>query len=152
MILIDLPKAIDTINHEILLKKLEAVGFSDKCIRWFGSYLYNQIFFTEEVNQLSDYGKISCCYLKALFQDFLLFLVHVNNMPQAVKSNLFLNANNTCLMHQHRDVEEIEKQLSKDFENVSDWFVNNKFSIHFGEDKTKSILFASKLKIKSAIN
>ena len=55
-------------------------------------------------------------------------------------------------MYQHRDVEDIEKQLNKDFENVSDWFVDNKFSIHFGEDKTKSILFASKLKIKSAIN
>ena len=29
-----------------------------------------------------------------------------------------------------------------------DWFVDNKLSIHFGEDKTKSILFASKRKIK----
>ena len=53
-------------------------------------------------------------------------------------------------MYQHRDVEDIEKQLNKDFENVSDWFVDNKFSIHFGEDKTKSILFESKRKIKSA--
>ena len=35
-------------------------------------------------------------------------------------------------------------------ESVCDWFVDNKLSIHFGEDKTKSILFASKCKIKSA--
>ena len=41
-------------------------------------------------------------------------------MPQAVKSNLFLYVNDSCLLHQHRDVEEIEKQLSKDFENVFD--------------------------------
>ena len=33
MILIDLQKTIDTIKHEILLKKLKAIGFSDKCIR-----------------------------------------------------------------------------------------------------------------------
>ena len=53
-------------------------------------------------------------------------------------------------MSQHRDVNKIKKQLNKDFENVSDWFVDNKLSIHFGEDKTKSILFASKRKIKNA--
>ena len=39
MVLIDLQNAFDTINHEILLKKLEAIGFSDQCIRWFWSYL-----------------------------------------------------------------------------------------------------------------
>ena len=36
------------------------------------------------------------------------------------------------------------KKLSEDFENLCYWFVDNKLSIHFGEDKTKSILFASK--------
>ena len=80
----------------------------------------------------------------------LLFLICVNDIPQAVKSNLFLYADDSCLMYQHRDVNEIKKQLSKDFENVCNWFVDNKLSIHFGEDKTKSILFASKRKIKSA--
>ena len=55
-----------------------------------------------------------------------------------------------CLIYQHRDIEDIEKQLKSDFENVCDLFVHNKLSIHFGEDKTKSILFASKRKIKSA--
>ena len=71
-------------------------------------------------------------------------------MSQAVKSNLFLYADDSCLMYQHRDVEEIEKQLSKDFENICDWYVRKKLSMRFGEDKTKSILFASKRKIKSA--
>ena len=72
-------------------------------------------------------------------------------MPhQAVKSNLFLYADDSCLMYQHRDVNEIEKQLNNDLENVCNWFIDTKLSIHFGEDKTKSILFASKRKIKSA--
>ena len=53
-------------------------------------------------------------------------------------------------MYQNRDIEENEKQLNKDFENVCNWFVNNKSSINFGEDKTKAILFASKRKIISA--
>ena len=52
--------------------------------------------------------------------------------------------------YQRRDVEEIVKQLNKDFENICSWFVENKLNIHFREDKTKSILFASKSKMKSA--
>ena len=39
-------------------------------------------------------------------------------------------------------------QLNEDFANICDWFVGNKLSIRFGEDKTISILFASKRKIK----
>ena len=54
-------------------------------------------------------------------------------------------------MYQQKDVEETEKQLNKDFENVRDWFVDNKLGIHIGEDKTKSILFASKRNIKIKI-
>ena len=150
MILIDLQKAFDTINHEILLKKLEAIGFSDKCIRWLWSYLYERIFFIEIEKQLSDFGKASCGVHQVSVLRPLLFLIYVNDMPQAVKSNLFLYADDSCLMYQHRDVEETQKQQNKDFENVCDWFVYNKLRIYFGEDKTKSILFASKRKIKSA--
>ena len=69
-------------------------------------------------------------------------------MSQAVKCNLFLYANDTCLVCQHKNINEIEKQLNKDFESICDWFVDNKLSIHFGDGKTKSILFASKFKIK----
>ena len=47
-----------------------------------------------------------------------------------------------------KNVKDIEKQLNEDFPNICDWFVDNKLSIHFGEDKTKSILFPSKGKIK----
>ena len=47
-----------------------------------------------------------------------------------------------------KNVKDIEKQLNEDFANMCDWFVDNKLSIHFGEDKTNSILFASKRKMK----
>ena len=80
----------------------------------------------------------------------LKFLIYVNDIPQAVKSNVFLYTEDSCFIDHHRDVEKIEKQLNKDFWNVCDWFVDNKLRIHFGEDKTKSILFASKHKIKRA--
>ena len=67
-------------------------------------------------------------------------------MPQAVKSNLFLYTGDSCLIFQGKDVIEIEKQLNGDFTNICKWFVDNRLSIQVGEDKTKSIVFASKHK------
>ena len=69
-------------------------------------------------------------------------------MPHAVKSNLFLYADDSCLAFQGKDVIEIEKQLNEDYAKISEWFVDNRLSIHFGEDKTKSLHFASKRKMK----
>ena len=69
-------------------------------------------------------------------------------MSQAVKCNVFLYADDTCIVCQDKDINEIGKQLNKNFENICDWFVDNKLSIHFGDGKTKSILFATKFKIK----
>ena len=109
MILIDLQKAFDTINYEILLKTLKTIGFLDKCIQWFWSGVFKQIFFIEIENQLSDFGKVSCGVPQCSILGPLLFLIYVNDMPQAAKSNLFFYADNSCLIYQHRDVNEIEK-------------------------------------------
>ena len=73
----------------------------------------------------------------------------MNDIPQAVKSTLLLYADDSCILYQHKEVDEIEKHPNKDFENICDWFVDNKLSTHIGEDKTKSILCASKRRSKN---
>ena len=65
-------------------------------------------------------------------------------MPQAVDCDLFLYADDTCLLIQRKDLERIKEELTKKFSYICDWFVDNKLSIYFGEDETKSILFSSK--------
>ena len=55
-------------------------------------------------------------------------------------------------MFQHKKVEEIKRVLNNGFENICDCLVDNKLSIHFGEDKTKLILFTSPRKIKVVKN
>ena len=77
-----------------------------------------------------------------------MFLIYVSDLSQDVKSNLFLYADDSFLMYKRRDVKEIEELLNKYFENVCDWFIGNKLNILFGEDKSKSILFASECKSK----
>ena len=69
-------------------------------------------------------------------------------MSQPVECDLYLYADDSCLLFQHKNVTEIKKRLTKDFSNICDCFVDNKLSIHFGEDKTKSILFSFKRNLK----
>ena len=70
-------------------------------------------------------------------------------MSQAVTCDLLLYADDSCLVYQGSDLKDIEIQLNKDFNSLCDWFVDNKLSIHFGEDKTKSILFGTRKKLKN---
>ena len=69
-------------------------------------------------------------------------------MPQAVKCELLLYADDTCLIFQHSGTKEIEIQFNKNFSLMCDWFVDNKLSIYFGEGKTKSIFLAAKGRLK----
>ena len=71
-------------------------------------------------------------------------------MPQAIGCELLLYADDTCLIFQHKDIHEIEIVSNKNFSTLCDWFVDNKLSIDFGGDKTKSILFSSKHRLKNS--
>jgi len=150
MILIDLQKAFDTIDHEILINKMEYLGFSKHVVLWFKSYLSKRIFIVNLNKTFSEPGKLLCGVPQGSILGPLLFLLYINDMPQAVQCELLLYADDTCLIFQHSDIKEIESQLNKNFSFICDWFVDNKLSIHFGEDKTKSILFSNKRKAKTA--
>ena len=73
-------------------------------------------------------------------------------MSQAVDCELFLYADDSGLVYQHRDVKAIDTKLNKIFLSVYDWFVDNKLSTHFGEDKTECILFGTKKRFKKDSN
>ena len=60
MILIDLQKTFDTINHDILLNKLSITGFSDHTVKCFQSYISNRKFMVNLGNSFSKVSSISC--------------------------------------------------------------------------------------------
>ena len=140
MILIDLQKAFDTIDHKILLQKMKYLGFSDATIKWFESYLSNRIFKVNVADEYSSPGDLSCGVPQGSILGPLLFLLYVNDMPLSVSCDLLLYADDSCLVFTGKDIDEIETQLNSDFNSICDWFIDNKLSIHFGEDKTKSIV------------
>ena len=102
VILIDLQKAFDTIDHSILLKKMKFMGFSDNTITWFRSYLTNRLFVVNIDNIFSDPSKLSCGVPQSSILGPLLFLLYVNDMPQAVQSDLFLYADDTCHVYSNK--------------------------------------------------
>ena len=143
MILIDLQKAFDTLDHKILLDKMKCTGFSDKTLKWFHSYLTNRVIFVLWGTIFSEAGTINCGVPQGSTLGPLLFLLYINDIPQALSNtHAHLYADDTSIFCQHEDVTEIENVLNKEFANVYDWFVDNKLSIHFGEDKTKYIVFS----------
>ena len=148
MILIDLQKPFDTIDHNILLEKLKAIGFCDDTVSWFRSYLTDRAFLGSTENKYLSISKISCGVPQGSILGPLLFLIYVSDMKQTVSSDLLLYDDDSCLVFQHKHVTEIETHLNNDFSNLCEWFLDNKLSIHFGEDKTKSIVFGTKRKLR----
>ena len=149
MTLTDLQKAFGIPDHEILLQKPKAIRFLESTIKWFKPYLSERIFLLNIENKLSDFGKISCGVPQESILGPLLFLIYVNDMPEAVTSTPLLYTDDSCILYQHKDAMQIEKQLHEDFEDLCDWFVDNELSIHFDEVKAKAILFASKRRAKN---
>ena len=152
MILIDLQKAFDSIDHDILLEKMHCLGFSEPTIQWFRSYLTNRLFSVNLGNECSSPGKLSCGVPQGSVLGPLLFLLYLNDMPQAVSCELFLYADDTCLICVGKDITTIEDQLNRDFNSLCEWFIDNKLSIHLGEQKTKSILFSTTKRLKNSRN
>lgn len=77
-----------------------------------------------------------------------MFLLYINDFPRAVVSHLLLFADDTSIVFLHKKINEIEKQLLRDVSSLCDWFFDNKLSMHYGQDKTKSFLFGAKHKLR----
>ena len=102
MILIDLQKAFDTIDHDVLLQKLYAICFSKHTVNWVRFYVSYRSFLVNVGNNFSQPASVSCGVPQGSILGPLLFLIYVNDMSQAVKCDLFLYADDTCLVCQQR--------------------------------------------------
>ena len=81
----------------------------------------------------------------------LLFLLYINDLSQAVTDcDIRLYADDTCISFKDKQVNTINDKLNQDLNTLCDWFIDNKLSIHFWEEKTKTILFTPKNFSKSA--
>ena len=118
MVLIDLQKAFDTIDYEILLKKIPFLGFAATTVEWFTSYLSKRTFRINVKNAYSQLADLNCGVPQGSILGPLLFLLNVNDMIQAVDCDLFLYADDSCLVFQDKDIKNVENQLNRNFSNL----------------------------------
>jgi len=140
MLLIDLRKAFNTVNHQILLNKLKTFGMNASSVSWFSSYLADRGQSVFLNGTFSDQMNVSCGVPQGSILGPLLFLVYMNDMPSSVKCKLFLYADDSALMVSGVII--IQNNLSAELESLSQWLILNELSLHIG--KTESILFGSK--------
>ena len=123
--------------------------FSAQLILWFRSNLTNRTFLVNVEKSFSDPGKLAFGVPQGSIIGPLLFILYVNVMSGVVGCEMLLYADDTCLVFQAKDLDTISDRLNTEFNKLCDWFVDKKLSIHFGEYKTKSILFTGKNRPKA---
>ena len=141
-VFLDLKKAFDTVDHCILLSKLSEIGVSSSSIKWFESYLNNRKQKTSCGNEISAALPVTVGVPQGSILGPLLFLVYINNLPNAVKnSEVTLYADDTILYCFSKDPRLLEDKLNEDLLMVAYWLRENKLTLNL--DKTKSMIIGT---------
>ena len=86
MILVDLQKAFDSLEHGVILEKIKYFGFRASVIKWFEFYLSNRKFLVCIDNVFSEAGTLKYSVPQGSILGPLLFLLYVNDLPQSLRN------------------------------------------------------------------
>ena len=139
-VFIDLQKAFDTVDHDILLSKLSHYGVRGNCNKWFRTYLndrkqYVSINGTESTIKEVKYGVPQGSVLGPL-----LFLLYINDLHMCVKFSTSRHfADDTNLLFTNTSLKQMKKHVNIDLKLLSSWLRANKISLNVS--KTEILLF-----------
>ena len=143
VVFLDLKKAFDTVDHNILISKLSAYGIRGTSIEWFKSYLSerNQKCFLN--GSLSSNRVLSCGIPQGTILGPLLFLLYINDLPNCLMhSQPRMYADDTHLTHAGNSVDSIELNLNEDLASISEWLTANKLTLN--KSKTEFMIIGSR--------
>ena len=139
-IFIDLRKAFDTVNHEILLKKLEHYDIRGKALIWFRSYLTNRKQHVSLNGVCSESKYITCGVPQGSCLGPLLFLVYINDLPNISEVlNFYLFADDTNIYYEAVTVKKLEAVINSELRKLDTWLIVNRLSLNIA--KTKFLVF-----------
>lgn len=150
-VFLDLRRAFETVDRDILLNKLLMYGVQDRELVWFESYLMNRTQRTKVEGVVSDLVDVKLGVPQGTILGVLLFLIYVNDMEKVVKlSNLALFADDTLIYVVGDSVDECTSKLNEDLSRLGDWFMLNKLKLNI--EKTKCMVVNSILNNKILID
>ena len=135
----DLQKAFDCCDHEILLKKLKNIGLGGSELGWFSSYLSNRTQTVQVGGSSSELRKITRGVPQGSILGPILFLIYINDLPQASELFSLLFADDTTLAASGKNLVDLVAKVNVEFQKVIEYFRSNKMLLH--EKKTQFMLF-----------
>ena len=140
-IFLDLSKAFDTVDHDILLQKLHHYGIRGCAYSWFESYLTHR---TQSYNGAkSKKLVIKCGVPQDSILGPLLFLIYIKDLHAVCKQSLpILFADDTNLFLSGKTLDDMEKLMNEDLIEIALWLKANKLSLNI--KKTHYMLFKNR--------
>ena len=140
-IYLDLQKAFDTVDHSILLWKLQHYGIRGVVHSWFASYLHNRMQYTSVNGHSSSKLPVSCGVPQGSVLGPILFLLYINDLPCAVPGQkIKLFADDTNLFVSAKTIRELEHKANLQIQNISKWLIANR--LHLNIEKTCYSIFS----------
>ena len=125
---LDLQKAFDTVNHAILLQKLQCYGIRGKALQWMSCYLTNRLQYVS-IGDIQSHmeNSISCGVPQGSVLGPLLFLLYIRDIHSAVQNyKLKLFADDISLFTIGKNVNELITETNVALSNLNNWFISNK--------------------------
>ena len=142
---LDFAKAFDTVNHNILLHKLNHYGIRGTALQLIESYLTDREQCTQLNNITSDMDYIKHGVPQGSILGPLFFLLYINDIANSsALLTFYLFADDTTIFFPHKDLKVLEETINNELTHVSKWLTANKLSLNVG--KSNVLLFCGKNK------